>query len=687
MDQYRAAKNKFEVNKTFTATGVIGAPMATPYDVRGHNTLRVAVEGVGVGNVVEVYGRIRHQTNWTLLDTITGPSDGTTISCSVVDEVYFNCDTYSASGVPALIASGFFLTGGGSSAGIDGTPADGQVAVWASASAIGGSSALTFSSSILAVAGYLTVSSPVADSYVATLNCSTTTGVTRMKWANSTGAKYFELSADFTLGDEHWSIHSDGGGNQVVFHTNGQFMLNGLGTAGAPKACFYTDRDTGWYSSGANKLNLVAGGSDLFQIDGGANSVSVGLGAGTTAIVVGGAYIQTVSASSTTDFPYIRSVTTSSATFSGGNSASNGFAVRVYGGSHASKASVMEWLIGGSVFTTVTAGGAIQTSAGAATAGSVPYSFGAATGSGMYMPGSNGVALAANGAVAVAFDSSQKMTIAASGNAQYHRIFGRGLDIQYSTSGVTGYISLTHSANTANSGAAVYLSVGGGSAFDPHIAFNVTSGADWCAGIDNSDSDKFKISSSGALGSSDCVSITTTGLTTFAQNIAVGGTASTAQGILITMAGSQLAGASQRCIYINSTGSSSGTTEFSGFACNLTTAAAAYTVSFALGCSIGAHALGAASAITRAISYFGSVQTVGGTGNAWGTDNVAFTGDFVLHFASTRASSFAGQVRMASLGVGNSAAATTPGTVTKKVEVFDASGASLGYAALYDAIT
>jgi hypothetical protein len=39
------------------------------------------------------------------------------------------------------------------------------------------------------------------------------------------------------------------------------------------------------------------------------------------------------------------------------------------------------------------------------------------------------------------------------------------------------------------------------------------------------------------------------------------------------------------------------------------------------------------------------------------------------------------------IGVGNSAAATTPGSVVKKIQVFDASGASLGYVAVYDAIT
>lgn len=41
----------------------------------------------------------------------------------------------------------------------------------------------------------------------------------------------------------------------------------------------------------------------------------------------------------------------------------------------------------------------------------------------------------------------------------------------------------------------------------------------------------------------------------------------------------------------------------------------------------------------------------------------------------------------AGLGVGNSAAATTLGSVTKKIQVFDAAGASLGYLPVYDAIT
>jgi len=47
----------------------------------------------------------------------------------------------------------------------------------------------------------------------------------------------------------------------------------------------------------------------------------------------------------------------------------------------------------------------------------------------------------------------------------------------------------------------------------------------------------------------------------------------------------------------------------------------------------------------------------------------------------------AGVVNVGKLAVTNTAAATTPGTVVKKMEVFDAAGASLGFVAIYGAIT
>jgi hypothetical protein len=39
------------------------------------------------------------------------------------------------------------------------------------------------------------------------------------------------------------------------------------------------------------------------------------------------------------------------------------------------------------------------------------------------------------------------------------------------------------------------------------------------------------------------------------------------------------------------------------------------------------------------------------------------------------------------LGVGNSVAASVPGTLTRKLEVFDASGVSLGFIAIYESIS
>ena len=47
----------------------------------------------------------------------------------------------------------------------------------------------------------------------------------------------------------------------------------------------------------------------------------------------------------------------------------------------------------------------------------------------------------------------------------------------------------------------------------------------------------------------------------------------------------------------------------------------------------------------------------------------------------------AGVVDVGKLAVGNSAPATTPGSVAKKIEVFDASGTSLGFVAVYSSIT
>jgi hypothetical protein len=60
-------------------------------------------------------------------------------------------------------------------------------------------------------------------------------------------------------------------------------------------------------------------------------------------------------------------------------------------------------------------------------------------------------------------------------------------------------------------------------------------------------------------------------------------------------------------------------------------------------------------------------------------DDLASTGDITTDSGKVLAAG--------GLGVGNSAAATTPGSIVKKVQIFDADGNSIGYIPVYDSIT
>lgn len=111
------ANAKHAVSKEFTATGNIAGSATEPFNVRAENQLQVVVEHVGGGNTVLVKGRIAKQAVYSTLATITGTSNGTTIDISLIDEIYYTCGVYSASGgTPKVVASGFFekaSSGGG----------------------------------------------------------------------------------------------------------------------------------------------------------------------------------------------------------------------------------------------------------------------------------------------------------------------------------------------------------------------------------------------------------------------------------------------------------------------------------------------------------------------------------------------------------------------------------------------
>lgn len=80
-----------------------------------------------------------------------------------------------------------------------------------------------------------------------------------------------------------------------------------------------------------------------------------------------------------------------------------------------------------------------------------------------------------------------------------------------SISGVTNTLTVTNPSNTASSAARETIVVGGGSAGDPTINWNVSGVTNWEMGIDNSDSDKLKISQGTALGTNDTWRMTTSG--------------------------------------------------------------------------------------------------------------------------------------------------------------------------------
>lgn len=119
-----------------------------------------------------------------------------------------------------------------------------------------------------------------------------------------------------------------------------------------------------------------------------------------------------------------------------------------------------------------------------------------------------------------------------------------------------------------------------------------------------------------------------------------------------------------------------------------------------------AGALGTTGGDTRLISSVGGSTandtSLGirliriGDGTDWTTaavrmsldvDNVPYAGGYISIEPDGRVYTGGKFTATGGLGVGNSASATTPGSVTKKIEVFNAAGASLGYLAVYDAIT
>ena len=87
-----------------------------------------------------------------------------------------------------------------------------------------------------------------------------------------------------------------------------------------------------------------------------------------------------------------------------------------------------------------------------------------------------------------------------------------GLTVSKASSGSIVRIDSINTSTTAGSSAWFVVSVAGASAGDPVVVYDISGVLNWAVGVDNSDSDKFKIASSAALGTNDRLSITTAGV-------------------------------------------------------------------------------------------------------------------------------------------------------------------------------
>lgn len=80
-----------------------------------------------------------------------------------------------------------------------------------------------------------------------------------------------------------------------------------------------------------------------------------------------------------------------------------------------------------------------------------------------------------------------------------------------SITGVTNTLTVTNPSDTASSAARASISVGGGSAADPTLNFNVTGTQDFEMGIDNNDSDALVIANTTSLGTGNTWRMSTAG--------------------------------------------------------------------------------------------------------------------------------------------------------------------------------
>lgn len=146
------------------------------------------------------------------------------------------------------------------------------------------------------------------------------------------------------------------------------------------------------------------------------------------------------------------------------------------------------------------------------------YSFSSDPNTGIYRSSVDEMRFVTGGADRITINSSGQIGIGTTSP-------GGLLDIRSATAGTTVSCIVDHDDNTNGlSHARLIASTGGASGGDPFTEYQLTGIASWVIGIDNSDSDKFKISESNTLGTSDRLSIESGGVLDYRlASVALGG--------------------------------------------------------------------------------------------------------------------------------------------------------------------
>lgn len=306
-----------------------------------------------------------------------------------------------------------------------------------------------------------------------------------------------------------------------------------LGALATPSITFIGDLNTGMWSPGADTIAFSAGGVETFRMAATANLFSKAVTINTAAV---GGFLLTVTAAGAAANNTLQIVNTDNT-----NVASHARFAVSSGGAAAGDAyllfdiaAVQDWAIGVdnsdsdrfkisaastlgtsdvliiNINGTVGIGGASTGAPFEVTSSGDPYLSVRSSGANpvqVYFQASSAGSTAVLGTLnnyPLQFytNSTQRVQIATTGD----------FAVQSAIAGGSLANSVTNASAAANSNARFLSSVNGAAAGDPYTLFDISGVQDWACGVDNSDSDKFKISSSGALGTNDCLTITVGGV-------------------------------------------------------------------------------------------------------------------------------------------------------------------------------